>query len=94
MKSVITALTLSLIATSAIAQEPAGFERLSLTLPHHEGAIAAAIWYPATGGGTPLRDGNAVFKGVPVLEKAPLAKGKFPLVIARHPFYGAFGMYA
>jgi predicted dienelactone hydrolase len=43
------------------------------------------MWYPAGSGGTPVFIGdNAVFKGTPALQSAPIAEGSFPVILISH----------
>jgi len=63
----------------------AGMDRLDMKLPHRGQAVAAAIWYPASG---PTYRGmvgdNAVFRGTKVHIGAPIAEGRHPLVLFSH----------
>jgi predicted dienelactone hydrolase len=47
--------------------------------------VTVTLWYPAENGGTPVLVGdNAVFAGVAAQEGAPVADGRFPVVLIAH----------
>lgn len=92
MKSLALALMLSGLPALALAEtahvEPGVSET---TLPRAEGpGLQAVIWYPGTGG-TPVAFGaNPVFQGVPALDGATPAPGKYPLVLMSHGLGGHY----
>jgi len=70
-------------ATSQAAE--VGIREISVSAPQRGRDIAVTIWYPATAGGEPVLIGdNQAFKGAPAMRDAPLAEGRFPLVVMSH----------
>jgi predicted dienelactone hydrolase len=88
----------ALLAAAALTQpaaaepataEPAGMRSFAIEMPHHGRAAQAALWYPpAPGGEAGVFAGNQVFRGVPVMQDAPLAEGRRPLVLLSHGLGG------
>jgi predicted dienelactone hydrolase len=63
----------------------AGVRSAQVQAPQRGQAIDITYWYPATNGGSAERVGaSAVFLGTPALRDAPVAQGRFPLVILSH----------
>ncbi|WP_245411719.1 alpha/beta hydrolase family protein [Phyllobacterium leguminum] len=47
--------------------------------------LDVTVWYPAGSGGAPVTLGeSAFFKGTPAMRDAPIADGKFPLILLSH----------
>lgn len=81
---------LALILTAQFAQaDPAGFSDLSIEAQHHGRALTGALFYPAASGGTQVSYGeNPIFEGVPAVKDAPMAEGKYPLLLMSHGMGG------
>src|SRR5262245_40070326 len=62
-----------------------GVRSISIAAPERADPVPVMMWYPAGSGGTPVVIGdNAVFKGTPALQSAPIAEGSFPVVLISH----------
>ncbi len=62
-----------------------GLRQLTVEAPARGATIEVMLWYPAGAGGTPERFGaSKVFKGVAALRDAPIAEGRFPLIVLAH----------
>lgn len=80
-------LVISLLCSPAFAAETelAGYDRLTIQAAHRAKLMDASIWYPA-GNKTykaPIGD-NQLFYGKAAYMGAPVAQGKYPLVIISH----------
>ena len=54
--------------------------------------MTGAVWYPSAGGGEAVSfGGNSVFHGTRVLDRARMAEGPFPVVLASHGLGGNIG---
>ncbi|MEM1344919.1 MAG: hypothetical protein AAGI34_10110 [Pseudomonadota bacterium] len=72
------------------AKDTPGLIIRSIDAPHHGRPMQVTLWYPAAPGGTPIVYGdNPVFYGVAAREDAPLAEGRYPLVLMSHGLGGA-----
>jgi predicted dienelactone hydrolase len=85
-KRLLTGLALGLgIASPAVADPLAGYDRFTVVAAHRAAPVAASLWYPA---GTPTNRGlvgdNPVFKGTYALVGATIAEGRHPLVVLSH----------
>ena len=85
-KRLIPGLALGLgLATPAVADPLAGYDRLTVAAAHRTAPVAASLWYPA---GTPTYRGlvgdNPVFKGTYALVGATIAEGRHPLIVLSH----------
>jgi predicted dienelactone hydrolase len=77
---------------SAVAIGPAagadglpGLRTMIVEVPGGDRAIDVVLWYPAAAGGTPVRVGDSpVFEGVEAQQDAPIAAGRFPIVLVSH----------
>lgn len=70
--------------TSGQAAE-VGVRTLSVFAPERDHGLKVIVWYPAGAGGTPTMVGdNRLFKGAAALGDAPIAEGRFPLVLLSH----------
>lgn len=89
-KNIFQASALALILTAPFAQaDPAGFRDLSIEAPHNGRALTGALFYPTAGGGTQVSYAeNPIFEGVPAFKDAPMAEGKYPLVLMSHGMGG------
>ena len=88
MKSfhILSAIALT-VASGAASQatELVGTREISIASPERGRSLSVTIWYPAGPGGEPVLVGdNKVFKGSPASANAPLASGRFPLVVLSH----------
>lgn len=89
MKAFLAAALLSLSPSALLAQEGAGYEPIEVPAEHHGAPMEAAVWYPAGSRGEAVQFAeNPVFVGVPVLEGADVAAGRFPLVLLSHGLGG------
>ncbi len=71
-------------ATPSLAAE-VGVRQIAIEATEHGRDLIATVWYPADAGGQPVATGgNRVFKSEPASLDAPLAKGRYPLVILSH----------
>lgn len=62
-----------------------GVREISVAAPERGRDLAVTVWYPAGPGGEPVLVGdNRAFKGTPASKNAPLAQGRFPLVVLSH----------
>lgn len=74
----------SAAATPAHAAE-VGVRTITVFAPERGRDIDVTVWYPAKAGGAPLLTGdNRLFKGAPAHGDAPVAEGRFPLVLLSH----------
>ncbi|MDQ0510316.1 alpha/beta hydrolase family protein [Ancylobacter amanitiformis] len=71
---------------AAQAADPAvGHRILSVTAPERGVPIEVDLWYPAAAGGVAESYGaSPLFVGVPAQKDAPVAEGRFPLVLLAH----------
>ncbi|WP_118135373.1 hypothetical protein [Oceanicella sp. SM1341] len=75
----------SLAAGHARAGEPVGMRPLEVPSPARGARLDGSLWYPAGPGGTPGEAGGTpVFRATPARLGAPLAEGRFPLVLVSH----------
>ena len=90
MRTVVCLLSLTLTAATFGHADTPGYETFEIDAPHHGRRMNAARWYPTDGGtGTPVTlAGNPVFVGVSVIEGAPLAAGRHPVVLLSHGLGG------
>lgn len=80
------AITLALcIGQTAAAEFETGVMQLTAPAEERGGPLDVTIWYPALAGGTPVDLGeNIFFEGTPVSLDAPMAQGRFPLILLSH----------
>ena len=78
-------------ASMALAQHPAhadgnvGVRQMAAPSRERGGDLDVTVWYPAQPGGeTVMLGDNALFAGTPAMRNAPLADGRFPLVLLSH----------
>ena len=89
MKTLAAALSIACLASAGTAQESPGFTPIDIPSERHSAPMEGAVWYPAGSGGEPVAFGeNPVFVGVPVLDGAGVAEGRFPLVLLSHGLGG------
>ncbi|MDO5632331.1 MAG: hypothetical protein Q4G22_10890 [Paracoccus sp. (in: a-proteobacteria)] len=85
MKNVFCALTLTLAATTALADTLPGYDRLDIDAAHRARLVAGSIWYPAGGVNyvVPIGDGP-IFEPTRAIFGAAVAEGRHPLVLLSH----------
>lgn len=75
-------------ANAAAAAEPPqiGVRTLPVPAPDRGSTpLTVTVWYPAAGGGEPVSVGDdRLFKGTSARRDAPIAAGRFPLVLISH----------
>ncbi len=82
--------TLAVLATGALADTAAAVAEFQVTVPHHDRAMQAAIWYPAAPApGAPFAE-NPVFLGTEVQRDAEPAPGAYPVVLLSHGLGGNY----
>ncbi|WP_433850162.1 alpha/beta hydrolase family protein [Brucella pseudogrignonensis] len=75
---------LMIIAPNADAYE-VGVREIKVPFAERKTDLSVAIWYPAQKGGEAISFGeNKVFKGTEAYLNAPLAAGKFPVILLSH----------
>jgi len=63
----------------------AGVRDFAVFAPERNAVLHATVWYPAGGNGNAILVGdNAIFIGTKGLRNAPIAAGRFPLIIISH----------
>lgn len=73
------------LGPSAMAGGPPGVTTMAVGAPESGRELTVTLWYPAQPGGTPILVGdNAVFAGAEGRQDAPIADGRFPLVLLSH----------
>ena len=88
MKTILITAMLGLMAVPAISEPLAGFLPLTVNADHQKTPIDGGIWYPAGDGGKLTEFENPVFYGIPQLDGADVADGKYPLILASHGMGG------
>jgi predicted dienelactone hydrolase len=74
-----------LIPPPAEAADAVGVRTLSVPAPERGADLAVTIWYPAAAGGERVLVGDdRLFKGEPAWRDAPVAPGRFPLILVSH----------
>ncbi len=77
-----TALTVAPLAATAYE---AGMRTLPVLSEARGVELEVTLWYPTEGGGTPAMTGESIFfEGTPALADAPVAEGRFPLIVLSH----------
>ena len=88
MKPFALLLALVFLATtgqSVLAADVVGVKTLAVPSPARGRDLSVTIWYPATPGGVEVRVGDSkLFRGAPAFADAPLAAGRFPLILVSH----------
>jgi predicted dienelactone hydrolase len=70
---------------AADASEFVGVRQISAPSKERGTDLAVTLWYPADAGGTPVTLGESVFfKGTDAWLEAPIAPGKYPLIVLSH----------
>lgn len=74
----------ALFAGEAIAGD-VGIKTIKVEAPHRDWPVQTMIWYPALPGGIDESVGdNPLFEGVHARRDAPIAEGRFPLLVLSH----------
>lgn len=82
---ILSAVMFTLAFTASSQAIEAGVREISVPALERGRDLAVTVWYPAGAGGEPSLVGdNRVFKGAPASINAPLAPGRFPLVVMSH----------
>jgi predicted dienelactone hydrolase len=69
----------------AAADDPVGVRQISAWSRERGAALDVTVWYPAAPGGSPVTLGESpFFVGTPALRDAPLADGRFPVILLSH----------
>lgn len=85
-------LVLALCCLPALAQQSPGIQTLSLWAPHRDRALEVLLWYPAQPGGKAVSVGeNRLFHGSPAQQGAPVAAGRYPVLLVSHGMGGHAG---
>lgn len=67
------------------ADQPVGVQTITIASPARGKDLKVTVWYPAGPGGEPTMVGDSkLFQGAPALANAPLAPGRFPLILVSH----------
>lgn len=83
--SILSALLIAGASATAAHAAEVGVRTFDVAAPERGRDIEVSVWYPATAGGeADPAGGNRVFKATPALRDAPVAKGRFPLVLLSH----------
>lgn len=70
---------------SAAASEFVGVRQITASSKERGVDLAVTIWYPADAGGKPVTLGESVFfVGTRAMLEAPIARGKYPLILLSH----------
>jgi len=79
------AISAVMLAGAAAAEDPVGVRQIVAPSEARGGDLDVTVWYPAQAGGVPVMLGDSVFfQGTPALRDAPIAAGKFPLILLSH----------
>lgn len=71
--------------TPLLAADRVGVREIVIASPERGRDLSVTVWYPARAGGQKTLVGdNKVFAGTPAFANAPLADGRFPLVLVSH----------
>jgi predicted dienelactone hydrolase len=79
------AISVAMLAGAAAAEDPVGVRQIVASSAARGADLDVTVWYPAQAGGAPVVLGESVFfQGTPALRDAPIAAGKFPLILLSH----------
>jgi predicted dienelactone hydrolase len=82
---ILAAVAMTIGPAFADATPPVGIRAMVIAAPERGGSIAIGLWYPAASGGAlESIGGSRVFQGVAARRNAPMAAGRFPLVLLGH----------
>ncbi len=86
LRTVFSAVTLvSLRALSATAQDAVGVRQVIAHSTERGADLDVTVWYPARAGGEQVVLGESpFFVGTPAMRDAPVAAGKYPLILLSH----------
>ncbi|MCX7277111.1 MAG: hypothetical protein NTZ15_07250 [Burkholderiales bacterium] len=78
-------LCLAGLTPCAWSQDAPGLQHIYLPTAARERTLDVLLWYPtAPGGQALLLEENRLFKGTPVRQDAPVAPGRYPLLLLSH----------
>ncbi len=82
-------------AANAAPEHRVGVRSMTATVPARSQAIGLTVWYPTAALETPKTIGeNKVFKGVAALRDAPMAEGRYPVIVMAHGGFRAAPFHA
>jgi predicted dienelactone hydrolase len=88
MKTILLLLSLALAilaSTPLLAADIVGVRSIAVPSPARGKDLAVTVWYPALPGGEKILVGDSkLFKGTEAFANAPLAPGRFPLILISH----------
>lgn len=87
VRTILGAMALSMLIAqqTASAGENVGVHQIAAPSKERGVDLDVTVWYPAKPGGKSVTLGESVFfKGTPAMRDAPIADGKFPLVLLSH----------
>ncbi len=85
LRTILVVVMLAFGTRSFAEAETVGVRDLAVAAADRAAAIQAKLWYPAGNGGDAVLVGdNAVFRGTPAASNAPIAAGRFPLILLSH----------
>ena len=77
--------TIGLGWVNCVNAERVGMREVTIANPERETSVLALVWYPTAADESPALIGdNAVFRGTPAQRDAPVADGRFPLIVIAH----------
>jgi len=95
MSRILTLAAVALLAGGSFSKAGAdapGVRIVEIPVAAREAPLNVTIWYPAAGEGTSrlLVGGNRLFRGTLGWQDAPIAEGRYPLVLVSHGSGGSF----
>ncbi|MDL2408298.1 prolyl oligopeptidase family serine peptidase [Rhizobium calliandrae] len=85
MKISLMLCAIAIMQQSASASGDVGVRQVAVPSKERGSDLAVTVWYPADSGGKPVSLGESLFfVGTPAMLDAPIAYGKFPLVLLSH----------
>jgi predicted dienelactone hydrolase len=81
----LAAIALAASIPYASAADRIGVRSIAMPSPERGMELSVTLWYPADTGGEPVLIGDsAVFRGTPAHRDAPMADGRFPVILLSH----------
>jgi predicted dienelactone hydrolase len=75
----------AILRQPAMAEDSVGIRQIEAPSAARGGNLDVTVWYPAKAGGTPLVLGESMFfQGTSAMGDAPIAEGRFPLILLSH----------
>lgn len=88
MKTTLFLLALILAAVTgrpSLAADAVGMRKITIASPERGKDLAVTVWYPALAGAEKILVGDSkLFKGTQAFANAPLAQGRYPLILVSH----------